>query len=115
MSEYLLREDFLKTEIPPDGILSRTVHSDERSRTVLFAFGEGQELTEHTASVPAEIVVLQGRMRLTLGADEHEVGPGAWVRMKAHLPHSVLARTGAIMLLILLRGGTVPQESPSPQ
>jgi quercetin dioxygenase-like cupin family protein len=111
MSHYTLRQDLLAIEVPQDGILSRTIHADERSRTVLFAFGQGQELTEHTAAVPAEIVFLQGQMRLTVGGDEHEVGPGAWIRMEAHLPHSVLARTPSIMLLTLLRGGSVPQAS----
>ena len=114
MKDYLLRQDLLEIEVPQDGILSRTIHADERSRVVLFAFGEGQELTEHTASVPAEIVFLQGKMRLTLGQDEHEVGPGHWVHMAAHLPHSVLARTPAVMLLTLLRGGVIPPGKPTP-
>lgn len=110
MSDYKLRQDLLEIEVPADGILSRTIHADERSRVVLFAFGEGQELTEHTASVPAEIVFLKGQMLLTLGGDEHEVGPGHWVHMEAHLPHSVLARTPSVMLLTLLRGSAVPKS-----
>lgn len=104
MSDYILK-NLADIEIPEDGILSRTIHADDRARVVLFAFGEGQELTEHTASVPAQILFLKGDMRLTLGADESEAHPGTWVHMPAHLPHSLLARTPAVMVLTLLRGG----------
>lgn len=104
MSDYILK-DFFETEIPADGILSRTLHADDRARVVLFAFAEGQELTEHTAAVPAQIMFLKGEFRLTLGEDVVEARPGTWVHMPAHLPHSLLARTPAVMALTLLRGG----------
>ncbi|MFA9566008.1 MAG: cupin, partial [Acidimicrobiales bacterium] len=56
-----------EVEIPQDGTLSRVLYKDERIRLVVFAFDAGQELTEHTASVPAVIQVVRGRFDLTLG------------------------------------------------
>ena len=76
-------------EIPADSIVSRSVFADESVKTILFGFAPGQELSEHTASFPAILHFLQGEARLTLGDDEMEAGPGTWVHMPAHLPHSV--------------------------
>ena len=89
--------------IPPDGILSRTLFSDERMKVVWFGFGVGQELSEHTASQPAIIQILSGEAQLQLGADTHTARPGTWVHMPANLPHSVRATTPLRMLLILLK------------
>lgn len=90
-------------DLPADGILSRTVYQDDQVRAVLFGFAAGQELSEHTAAVPAIIHILQGEARLTLGGQTREAGPGAWVRMEANLPHSVLAQTPLVMLLLMLK------------
>ena len=91
-------------EIPVDGTLSRVLYRDERVRVVGFAFDAGQELTEHTAAVPALVEVVSGLIRVTLAADTHEVGPGGWLRMDAQLAHSVVAIEPSIMLLTMLPG-----------
>ena len=46
---------------------------------------------------------LSGRGRLTLGSDEMTAEAGTWVRMEARLPHSVVAETPLVMLLLMLR------------
>jgi quercetin dioxygenase-like cupin family protein len=94
-----------EVEIPPDGTLSRVLYQDERLRLVVFAFDAGQELTEHTAAVPAVVQVLRGRLQLTLGTEEVAAEPGTWIRMPAKLPHSVRAFEPSVMLLTMLPGG----------
>lgn len=94
-----------EVEIPQDGTLSRVLYTDDQIRVVVFAFDAGQELTEHTAAVPAVIQVVAGRVRLTLGADELTAGPGAWVHLPARLPHSVEALEQSVMLLTMLPAG----------
>ena len=93
-----------EVEIPEDGTLSRVLYKDEHMRLVVFAFDAGQELTEHTAAVPAVIEVVRGRFLLTLGEEDVTAEPGVWIRMPAHLPHSVRALEPGIMLLTLLPG-----------
>ena len=85
------------------GITSRTLHSDEHARVVLFGFDAGQELSEHTASMPAILHVLRGEASLTLGGETHAVSGGAWAYMPAHLPHGIAARTPLVMLLTLVK------------
>src|SRR6478752_3940340 len=73
---YKLISDLAKEAQPPDkGILSRTVHNDDRLKAVTFGFAQGEELSEHTASMPAVLHFLQGEARLTLGDDRHEAAP----------------------------------------
>jgi quercetin dioxygenase-like cupin family protein len=89
--------------IPPDGILSRTLFDSPGLRLVSFSFAAGQELSEHTAAVPAVIHILSGEADLVLAGDHVEAGPGTWVHMPARLPHSVRARTPLVMVLLLLK------------
>ncbi len=102
---YHFQPDLTKAipEIPSDSILSRTFFQDEHFKAILFGFAPGQELSQHTASVPAIIHILSGEARLTLGEDSYEAQAGAWVHMPANLPHSLLARTPVSMLLLMLK------------
>jgi quercetin dioxygenase-like cupin family protein len=62
--------DLAKGVQPPDkDILSRTLFNDDRLKVVAFGFAQGEELSEHTASMPAVLHFLQGEAKLTLGDD----------------------------------------------
>lgn len=91
-----------RIEIPSEGILSRTLFQDADVKLVLFGFSAGQELSEHTASRPAAILVLRGTARLLLGEDQVQAGPGAWIHMPAGLRHAVRAESPLAMLLVLM-------------
>ncbi len=105
MPSYVVIPNLLsEIEIPKDGTLSRTIHRDDQVKVVLFAFSGGQELSQHTAAVPAIIEILQGDARLTLDGEEKELSAGSWVFMQANLRHAIYARTDLIMLLTMLVG-----------
>jgi quercetin dioxygenase-like cupin family protein len=96
--------DLAKEVQPPDkGILSRTLFSDDRLKAVLFGFAQGEELSEHTASMPAVLHFLQGEAKLTLGDDTVDAKPTTWVHMPKGLRHSIQAKTPVVMLLLLLK------------
>ena len=84
--------------------MSRTIHRDDKVKVVLFGFAGGQELSQHTASVPAMIEILSGEARVTLDGEEKELSRGSWVFMDANLPHAIYARTEVVMLLTMLNG-----------
>ncbi len=92
-----------RVEMPADGIHSVTVHEDTSHKAVLFAFAAGEGLSEHTASKPAILQLIAGRMRWTLGNETIAAEPGAWASMAAGLPHALHAETDAKMLLILVQ------------
>ena len=86
----------------PRGIHSQTLYDGPDVRLVLFAFAPGEELSEHTAARPAVVHVLDGEGEAVVGGDPHPIGPGAWFRMPAAMPHSIRARTPLRMALYLL-------------
>jgi quercetin dioxygenase-like cupin family protein len=90
-------------EIPKDGTLSRVLYKDESIRLVLFGFDTDQELTEHTAALPAILQIISGRAEIGLGDEKVIAEPGSWIHMVAHLPHSVLALEPTVLLLTLIR------------
>lgn len=77
---------------------------DASVKVVLFGFGAGQELSEHTASVPAMLQFLDGEAAVTLGETALTATGGTFVHMPAHLPHSIRAVTDTRMLLVMLKG-----------
>lgn len=89
-------------EPPADGILSRTIYQDDQIKAVVFGFGQGQELSEHTASKPAMLFFAKGEAVVGLGEDEKEAGAGTWVHMTPGLKHSIKAKTPVVMLLVLM-------------
>jgi len=95
----------LATEVTPpeDGTLSRTLHNDDNAKIVLFGFAAGEELSEHTASMPAILQIIKGEGTLTIGDETVAGQPGTLVHMAAKVPHSVKAQTPLVMLLTLLK------------
>lgn len=92
----------LVRDIPADSIVSRTFFTADGLKAILFGFAPGQELSEHTAAVPAVLHFLRGRARLTLGGKTGSASPGTWAYLPARLPHSVLAEEEIEMLLLML-------------
>jgi quercetin dioxygenase-like cupin family protein len=87
--------------IPEKGILSHTIYNDEGLKIVLFGFAPGQELTAHTAPMPATLMFLEGEADLSLGEDKQQAGPGTFVHMQPKLTHGIIAKTPLLMLLYL--------------
>jgi quercetin dioxygenase-like cupin family protein len=92
-----------EVQVPDKGILSRTLSNNDRLKVVTFGFAHGEELSEHTASMPAVLHFLQGEATATLGVDRHEAKPGTWVHMPAGLKHSIRATTPVVLVLLLLK------------
>jgi len=65
-----------EAEPPSDGILSRTIFQDDTIKAVVFGFGQGQELSEHTAAKPAMLFFVKGEAGVGLGNDTQEAQGG---------------------------------------
>ena len=84
-------------------VVSRTLLDKKAGTLTLFAFDEGQGLSEHTAPFDATVLILDGQARLTIGGKDVPAGAGECVIMPAHVPHSVRADQRFKMLLIMIR------------
>lgn len=101
---YVLISDVAKEVQPPDkGILSQTLFNDDNLKIILFGFAAGNELTAHTAPMPATLHFLQGEATLSLGTETREVRAGALVHMQPQLTHGIVAKTPVTMLLYLIK------------
>jgi len=76
----------------------------------LFAFAEGQELSEHTAPFDALVQVLDGRVELTIGGVSVTASAGESVLMPADVPHAVKAVERFKMLLTMLLRVESPED-----
>ena len=109
MTTYTHISDLAKEAQPPEkGILSRTIFNDEKVKAVIFGFGQGEELPEHTASMPAILQFIQGEATVTLGDDKHEAKAGTWVHMPTGQRHSIQAKTPVVMVLLLMKPPAAP-------
>lgn len=87
------------------GVASRTLAKTSGGNVTLFAFDAGEGLSEHRAPFDALILVVDGTLSVTIGADTVEAESGTIVRLPADIPHAVEARVPARMLLVMLREG----------
>ena len=90
-------------QVADQGIVSKSIVENDHHKIIHFTFAPGQELSEHTASVPAVIHILLGTCVVVLDGVEHEAGPGTLFYMPADLKHAVQARGELVFLLTMFR------------
>ena len=90
-----------ETRFEENGIVSRTLLRTPNSRSVLFGFAEGQELTEHTSTQHAMVQVLTGECDFSLAGTPHHLKTGDFLYMPPNCPHAVKATQQFSMLLTL--------------
>jgi quercetin dioxygenase-like cupin family protein len=84
-------------------IVSRTLLKRGGGTVTLFAFDQGQSLSEHTTPLDAIAHVLEGEALLTIAGSPIAVRSGELVLMPANQPHAVLATSRFKMLLSMIR------------
>ena len=87
----------------PQGIASRILAKAGGGNMTLFAFDQGQGLTEHSSPFDAFVLVLDGVLNLTIGGTLIRATPGTVVRMPADVPHALDAPEACRMLLVMLK------------
>lgn len=84
-------------------IVSRTLIDKKTGTVTLFAFDEGQRLSEHTAPYDALVFALEGEAEITISGNPLRVKGGDMVIMPADAPHALTAFTQFKMVLIMIR------------
>ncbi len=88
----------------PGSVVSRTLAKSPAGTLTLFAFDDGQGLSEHSAPFDAYVTVLEGAVDLVIGGQAVPASEGETVRMPANVPHALTARGRFKMLLTMIRG-----------
>ena len=84
-------------------IVSKEILRTQSGTVSLFAFAQGQGLSEHSASFDVLAYISEGTAEITISGQTQKVSSGEMIRMPANEPHSVFARENFKMMLIMLR------------
>jgi quercetin dioxygenase-like cupin family protein len=90
-------------EYAADAIVSKVLVDKKAGTLTLFAFDEGQNLSEHSTPFDALVQVLDGEAELVIGGRPVRAVAGQVVIMPANVPHSVRAVRKFKMLLTMIR------------
>ncbi len=83
--------------------VSKVLTKNKNGNTTLFAFEKGQGLSEHTAPFNATVIILEGRSKVTIAGNPHQLSEGEMIIMPANIPHALEAITSFKMLLIMIK------------
>ena len=84
-------------------IVSREIIRKPTGTVTLFAFDEGEGLSEHTTPFDAIAHVLEGDADITVGGHAFRVEGGEMILLPANQPHAVKAAKRFKMILTLIR------------
>ena len=84
-------------------VVSKTLIDKKAGTLTLFAFWEGQALSEHTVPFDAFVNVLDGEADITISGQTVRVRKGEMLIMPSNQPHALQAATNFKMMLIMIR------------
>jgi quercetin dioxygenase-like cupin family protein len=84
-------------------VVSREIVKKDTGTVTLFAFDEGQGLSEHTAPFDAMAYVIDGKAEIAVSGKAHELVAGDMIIMPANKPHAVKATKRFKMMLIMIK------------
>ncbi len=90
-------------EYQEGSVVSRTILDKKAGTVTLFAFDQGQGLSEHTAPYDAIVHVLEGEVQVTISGKPIKVLQGEMALMPAGKPHALTALSKFKMLLTMIR------------
>ncbi len=84
-------------------IVSRTIVDEEAGTVTLFAFAEGQGLSEHTTPYDALVHIIDGEATVTISGRGFRLSEGEIILMPANSPHALKATKNFKMILTMIR------------
>lgn len=102
----LLKQKFELTSLldyQTGAVVSRTILGKKTGTITLFAFDEGEGLSEHTAPFDAFVQILDGTAAITISGEMFNLKAGEMIVMPANVPHALKATTPFKMLLVMVK------------
>jgi quercetin dioxygenase-like cupin family protein len=84
-------------------IVSREIVKKPTGNVTIFAFDDGQAMTEHTSPFDALVHVLDGEAEISVAGKPHRLRPGEMILMPAQQPHALKALKRFKMILTMIR------------
>ena len=84
-------------------VISRVLLKNAGGTITLFAFDEGEGLSEHKTPYDALVTVIEGDVRIRIAEENHTLKAGDTIILPADIPHAVDAVTRFKMLLVMIK------------
>lgn len=101
LSGQILRPADL-VEYQTGSVVSRMMVFKKSGTITLFAFDQGEGLSEHTAPYDAIVTVLEGEARIMIEGEPFTLKAGEMIIMPAEKPHAVEAISRFKMMLTMI-------------
>ena len=92
-------------------VVSKEIIKNDAGTVTLFAFDEGQGLSEHTAPFDALVHIVDGKTEITISGKEFTLEAGEIIIMPADKPHSLKATKRFKMLLVMIKNEAGRQQA----
>ena len=84
-------------------VVTREIVKQPTGSVTLFAFDEGQGLSEHTVPFDALVHVLEGETEISIAGQPHRLQSGEMILLPANQPHALKALKRFKMILTRIR------------
>ncbi|GAB4309582.1 MAG: cupin domain-containing protein [Methanobacteriaceae archaeon] len=84
-------------------VVSNEIIRKETGTVTIFAFDQGEGLSEHTAPFDAMVQIIDGEAEITIGGEKNHLKTGDMIIMPADIPHALHAVKRYKMILTMIR------------
>jgi quercetin dioxygenase-like cupin family protein len=84
-------------------VVSREIIRKSTGTITLFAFDQGQGLSEHTAPFDALVLILDGQAEITISGKAYDLTEGQMIILPVNEVHALKATSKFKMLLVMIR------------
>jgi quercetin dioxygenase-like cupin family protein len=84
-------------------IVSKTLIDKKGGTVTIFAFGDGQGLSEHSAPFDAMIYLLDGEAEMSISGKPHRLKEGEMIIIPVSSPHALRAVTRFKMMSVMIK------------
>ena len=85
-----------------DSVVSREIIKKELGTVTVFAFDQGQGLSEHSAPFDAMVQIIDGEAEITISGEKHTVKKGEMIIMPANEPHALQAENSQYNMILTM-------------
>jgi len=84
-------------------VVSRVLLKNSSGTVTLFAFANGEGLSEHTAPFDALVICVEGEADIQISGQKYRLREEETITMPANRPHSIKATSNFKMLLFMIK------------
>lgn len=90
-------------EYQKDAVVSKIIIKQDKGNVTIFAFDQGQGLSEHTAPFDALVYIIDGEAKITIAGEDHFLKQGEIIIMPVNKPHALKAVEKFKMMLVMIK------------